>query len=357
MRQRIRFVATEDGTSLAWADVGSGPALVRASNWLTHLEYDWQSPVWRHWTRFFADRFRYIRYDERGCGMTDREVGELSFDRWVADLEDVVQAAGDRQPFEQMVLFGVSQGAAVAIAYAVAHPERVSKLILYGGYAVGAKGRSDADHRAAYQAMQELARVGWDKTNPAFRQVFTSRFIPDGTERQIDWFNDLCVRTTTPEIAYRLLDARADVDVRHLLQRVRVPTLVLHADKDEVIPVEEGRRLARDIPDATFVPLDSRNHVLLEDQPAWQDFQAAVEAFTGTGAAGCPGAGTSAPLTRRERQALHLLCRGLSNAALARELGIAEKTARNHLSHLYAKLGVSSRTEAMVRARERGLAD
>lgn len=352
MKQAIRFLTTDDQVTLAWAEAGRGRPLIRASNWLTHLEYDWKSPVWRHWTRFFADRFRYVRYDERGCGMTDWKVGTLSFERWVADLADVVDAARVTEP---MILLGVSQGAAVAVAYAVRHPERVAQLILYGGYAVGAKGRDDADHVAAYQAMQELARVGWDKQNPTFRQVFTSRFIPEGTEAQIGWFNDLCVRTTTPEIAHRLLDARADVDVRHLLAQVRTPTLVLHADKDEVIPVSEGRRLAREIPGATFVPLDSRNHVLLEEEPAWRDFQDAVLEFTGTSTA-LPGRLT-ASLTRRERETFRLLCEGRRNADIAAELHIAEKTVRNHVSHIYAKLGVASRAEALVLARRLGVAD
>jgi len=349
MRQRIRFLTTEDDVTLAWAEAGQGPPLIRASNWLTHLEFDWQSPVWRHWTRFLADHFRYIRYDERGCGMTDWQLCELSFERWVTDLEDVVEAAEVHEP---MILFGVSQGAAVAIAYAVAHPERVSHLILYGGYAVGANYREDADHVAAYQAMQELARVGWNKSNPVFRQVFTARFIPEGSEEQIEWFNELCVRTTTPENAHRLLEARAEVDVRPLLHQVRVPTLVLHADKDEVIPVAEGRRLAREIPDATFVPLDSRNHVILEHQPAWQEFERAVLEFTGMGEA---ASDALRELTRRERQIFALLCEGRSNGAIAEALTISEKTVRNHVSHLYAKLGVSSRAEALVLARRQHL--
>lgn len=352
MRQTVRFLNTEDDVTLAWAEAGRGPPLIRASNWLTHLEYDWKSPVWRHWTEFLAKHFHYVRYDERGCGMTDWEVGELSFDRWVADLDAVIEAAGVDEP---MVLFGVSQGAAVAIAYAVEHPDRVSHLILHGGYAVGAKGRDDFDHVRAYQAMQELARVGWDKPNPVFRQVFTSRFIPEGTEKQVGWFNDLCRRTTTPEIAYRLLDARGDVDIRHLLGQVRVPTLVLHPDKDEVIPFREGKRLAREIPDATFVPLDSRNHVLLEHEPAWRDFKAAVLEFAGLAGGTSTAASLTDTLTRRERQIFALLCDGHANAHIAEKLSISEKTVRNHLSRLYEKLGVHSRAEALVLAHKHGL--
>lgn len=351
MRQTVRFLNTGDDVTLAWAEAGRGPPLIRASNWLTHLEYDWRSPVWRHWTEFLARHFRYVRYDERGCGLTDWEVGELSFERWVADLDAVIEAAAVDEP---MALFGVSQGAAVAIAYAVEHPDRVSHLILHGGYAVGAKGREDFDHIRAYEAMQELARVGWDKPNPVFRQVFTSRFVPEGTEEQVGWFNDLCRRTTTPEIAHRLLAARGEVDIRHLLPRVRAPTLVLHPDKDEVIPFREGKRLAQGIPDATFMPLDSRNHILLEHEPAWRDFMSAVLEFTGLSSKISDNAAKTWALTRRERQILALLCDGNANAHIADELAISEKTVRNHLSRLYEKLGVHSRAEAMVLAHKHG---
>lgn len=351
MRQTVRFLTTVDDVTLAWAEAGRGPPLIRASNWLTHLEYDWESPVWRHWTAFLAGHFRYVRYDERGCGMTDWEVGELSLERWVADLSNVVDAAAIDEP---MILFGVSQGAAVAIAYAVAHPERVSHLILHGGYALGANYREDTNHVRAYRAMQELARVGWDQPNPVFRQVFTSRFIPEGTEEQIGWFNELCRRTTTPEIAYRLLAARAELDIRPLLPRVQARTLVLHPDKDEVIPVAEGKRLAREIPGARFVPLDSRNHVLLEHEPAWQHFKEAVLEFTGLEREVENAHDLTGPLTRRERQAFTLLCEGLSNEAIATKLDISEKTVRNHISGLYEKLGVHSRAEALVLARKHG---
>lgn len=352
MRQTVRFLNTEDEVTLAWAETGRGPPLIRASNWLTHLEYDWESPVWRHWTAFLAGHFRYVRYDERGCGMTDWKVGDLSLDRWVQDLTEVVEVAKVRQP---MILFGVSQGAAVAIAYAVRHPERVSHLVLHGGYPVGAKYRDDTSHVRAYRAMQDLARAGWDKDNPVFRQVFTSRFIPGGTEEQIQWFNELCRRTTTPEIAYRLLEARAEVDVRHLLAKVQVPTLVLHSDGDEVIPVSQGRWLAREIPGAEFVLLKSRNHVLLEHERAWQDFKTAILQFTGVTDEARSTGGLTNRLTRRERQVFDLLCEGLANARIAERLSISEKTVRNHLSRLYEKLGVSSRSEALVLAHKHGL--
>lgn len=353
MKQRVRFLATGDDVTLAWARSGQGMPLVKASNWLTHLEYDRESPVWRHWNDFFEQHFLYIRYDERGCGMSDWEVGDLSFPRWLGDLESVVAAAELERPF---VLLGISQGAATAIAYAAAHPERVSHLIIYGGYARGANRREDTDSERLYEAMEDLASLGWEKDNPVFRQVFTSRFIPNGNEEQIGWFNELCRRTTTATIGAALLAARADVDASHLLSRVRVPTLVIHADRDEVVPVEEGRLIARKIPGAEFVQLESRNHILLEHESGWAAFTGAVLEFAGLHDSRADGPPLEA-MSRREHEALSLICAGRNNAQIAAALYISEKTVRNHISSLYRKLGVRSRTEAMVRARERGLVD
>lgn len=352
MKQSARFLTTRDNVTLAWAASGRGLPLVRAANWLTHLEYDWESPVWRHWTRFLARNFRYIRYDERGCGLTDRNVGDVSFPRWVEDLEAVVRAAAPAPPF---VLLGVSQGASVAVAYAVRHPERVSHLILYGGYGVGARRLDDAAFTRMYEAMQELVRVGWNRDNPVFRQVFTSRFIPQGTEEQIKWFNDLCRHTTTPELIYRLFKARADVDVRDLLQQVQVPTLVMHAADDEVVPAQQGKLLAREIPGAEFLQIDSRNHILLEHEPAWRDFQEAVLRFTGQGRRADTAGSPVAALTARERDILALLREGYTNARIGHDLGISEKTVRNHISHLYEKLNVRSRGEAIAMAHQHDL--
>ncbi len=345
MKQRIRYVRTSDDVSLAWAEAGRGMPLVKAANWLTHLEYDWESPVWQHWTRFLAGHFRYIRHDERGCGMTDWKVGDLSFPRWVEDLELVVDAAAIEQPF---ALLGISQGAATAAAYAALHPHRVSHLILYGGYALGTYKRGDAEATRLFEAVTEVMRLGWDKDNPAFRQLFTSRFMPDGNSEQLDWFNDLCSKTTSPESAAALMSARGNVDACAVLKRVQVPTLVLHASHDQVVPLSEGRRLAREIQDASFVQLDSRNHVLLEHEPAWLQFQQAVLEFTGQSLPVPAASDQLRALSRREGQILSLLCEGCSNAQVGWKLGISEKTVRNHISHLYEKIGVHSRAEAIV---------
>ncbi len=345
MKQCIRYATTSDQANLAWAEIGQGMPLVKAANWLTHLQYDLESPVWAHWIRFFGEHFRYIRHDERGCGLSDARVDGLTLPRWVDDLECVVEAAGIERPF---ALLGISQGAATAIMYALRHPQRVSHLILYGGYAAGSN-KGDADRAEMYKVLQDVVRLGWGSDNPAFRQLFTSRFIPQGSQAQFDWFNELCRRTTSAANAGKLLAARGNVDVREHLHLVRTPTLVLHADHDQIAPMSEGAWLASQIPGATFVQLESHNHVLLEHEPAWQAFQQAVLEFTGQQTAVDPVEDTIArKLTPRERAVLRLLCEGRSNAQIAWDLGIAEKTVRNHISGLYRKLGVRSRAEAIV---------
>ena len=353
IRQRIRYVVTPDGVKLAWADVGTGRPLVKASNWLTHLEHDLESPVWRHWIRFLAGHSRFIRYDERGCGMTDWDVPDLAgFSGWVEDIEAVVDAAAIAEPF---AMLGISQGAPMCAAYAARHPERVSALVLYGGYARGWAVRGEPDAARIYSAIIDIMRVGWGRGNTAFREVFTSRFIPGGSRAQLDWFNEVCRKTTTGANASDMLLSRAHLDVSSILDQVRAPTLVLHARDDQVTPIAEGRYLASRIAGAEFVELESRNHVLLEEEPAWQRFCGAVSEFLGWSAA--PAGGEDAvfsTLTARERGILTLLTEGLNNADIADRLGISEKTVRNHLSNLFDKLGVDSRAQAMVLARDRG---
>lgn len=348
-RQRIRFLRTSDGVQLAWAEAGTGPLLVKAANWITHLEFDLESPVWRHWIQFFSDHFRFVRYDERGCGMTDWEVSTLSIDRWVDDLEEVVEAAEPKQPF---ALLGISQGAAACIGYAVRHPERVSHMILYGAYARGHYHRGKPDAEREYRAILEVLRIGWGKHNPAFRQLFTSRFIPGGTPEQLAWFNELCRKSTSAEMAAELLEARARLNVVDLLPQVRTPTLVIHAREDNVIPVAEGRLLATSIPNAQFLELPGKNHVLLGDEPAWPRFQEAVLDFVGVAAPREDDA--FATLSRREREVLALVSQGLANAEIGERLSISEKTVRNHISNVFDKLGVWTRAQAMVFARDRG---
>lgn len=276
LTQEIRFCRTSDGVTLAYALSGDGPPLVKAANWLTHLDHDWNSPVWRHWLVELSRRHRLVRYDERGCGLSDWDVQDWSLEAWVADLEAVVDEAGlDRFP-----LLGISQGGPVAISYAIRHPERVSHLVIYGSYAQGRLARSaSAEERARMELQVQLARLGWGSDDPAFRQVFTAQFMPEASKELWNAFNELQRLTTSAENAARLLTTTNTIDITALAGRVRVPTLVLHARDDRRPPFEQGRLLASLIPGSRFVALDSSNHILLEDEPAWPLFVAAVEEF------------------------------------------------------------------------------
>ena len=252
----------------------AGPPLVKTANWMNHLEYDWESPIWRHLFRGLAREHTLIRYDARGNGMSDWDVDELSFDAWVSDLETVVDAAG----IERFPLLGISQGCAVSVAYAVRHPERVSHLVLYGGYALGGKKRAPAE-KERRNAMMTLMRLGWGADSPVFRQMFTGLFIPGGTHEQADVFNELQRRTTSPECAARYYDVTGDIDVSDLLARVTVPTLVMHARGDLIVPFESGRQLAAGIPGAHFIALQGQNHLFLQDEPASDRFFEEIKLF------------------------------------------------------------------------------
>lgn len=279
MEQQIHFCTTDDSVRIAYATVGEGPPIVKAANWLSHLEFDWRSPVWRHLLAEFARDHTFIRYDERGNGLSDWNVADLSFEAWVKDLESVVEAAGvDRFP-----LLGISQGGAVAIAYAVRHPEKVSKLILYGAYARGWAAREQPEEIEQRQAQLTLVKLGWGKDNPAFRQLWTSLYAPDATPEQAQSFNDLQRVSTSPQNAVTLLNVMGNINVVDLLPQVQVPTLVLHSRDEAGVPFEEGRLLASSIPGARFVPLDGRNHLLLEGAPAWGTFVKELRRFLGTG--------------------------------------------------------------------------
>ena len=276
LRQEIRFCTAPDGVQLAYSMIGQGPPLMKTGNWMTHLEFDLESPIWRPLYRELAADHTIIRYDARGNGLSDRTVDEISFDAFVNDLEAVVDAAS----LTRFALLGISQGCAVSIAYAVRHPERVSRLILYGGYAVGWSKRSrSAAQKEEDDAVLTLMRLGWGKENPAFRQVFTSQFVPGATKEQADWFNELQRITVSGDTAARIFTATGETDVTALLPRVSVPTLVLHARDDARVPFESGRRMAAGIPGARFVALTGRNHVFLESEPAFAQFLEHTRAF------------------------------------------------------------------------------
>lgn len=275
LRQDIRFCTSKGGVRIAYATVGSGPPLVKTANWLNHLEFDWESPIWRHMFRAFAADNTFIRYDSRGNGLSDWSIQDLSLDALVADLKSVVDAAG----VERFPLFALSQGCAVAIEFAVRYPERVSKLILYGGYAQGWRKHPERKLDAQADALITLARAGWGRDNPAFRQIFTSLFIPGATQEQMDWFNELQRLTTSPENAATILESHASIDVVDRLPLVTQPTLVLHVRNESCVRYPNGKQIAMGIPNATFVTLEGQNHLLLEQEPAWPRFLAEVRAF------------------------------------------------------------------------------
>ena len=274
--QIIRYSRTNDGVRLAYAVTGAGPPLVKTANWMNHLDYDWESPIWRHVFRDLSRGHTLIRYDARGNGMSDWEVDELSLDAWVSDLETIVDAAG----LERFPLLGISQGGAISVAYAARHPERVTHLILYGAFALGGRRRSPAE-KEKRNAMLVLMRSGWGADNPVFRQMFANLFIPDGTHEQADYFNELQRRTTSPECAARYFDVVNDLDVTDLLSKVKSPTLVMHVRDDQMVPIEAGRQLAVGISGARFKALPGRNHLFLEHEEAARRFLEEVNIFLG----------------------------------------------------------------------------
>lgn len=345
-RQKLRFCTSSDGVRLAYATVGGGPPLVKASNWLTHLEYDWQSPIWRHWVEGLSRDHTYLRYDARGCGLSDRSPKEFSFEAWVQDLEAVVDAA----QIERFALLGISQGGAIATAYAVRHPERVSHLVLYGAFP---RGRLMRGALAVEEALvyYKLAELGWGTNNETFRKVFAASFLPDGSTDLIHAFDELQRVSATAADAVRFLKVADQVDVQQIASRVSCPTLVLHARDDQRVPFEEGRLFATLIPGARFVPLQSRNHILLAGEPAWKEFGEELGAFLPTSAR---ASAAFAELTARESELLEFLARGLDNHQIAAHLELSEKTVRNMVSSILVKMEVESRSQAIVRAREAG---
>ena len=273
--QQIKFCTAPDGVNIAYAVVGEGPPLFRSPNWMNHLEYEWESPVWRHLLRDLSANHTLVRFDQRANGLSDWDVEEITFDSMIDDMEAVVDATG----LERFPILGISQGCSFSIAYAARHPDRVSRLVLYGGFAYGSlKSRSESDKQKS-QLMAQMMEQGWGQNNPAFRQAFTSLFMPGASKAQMDWFNELQRLTTSPENAVRLFGVSGNIDIRDLLPQISVPTLVLHCRDDGIVPFDKGRKMAAGIPDARFVPLDGQNHLILEDEPAWPRFMEEVSAF------------------------------------------------------------------------------
>jgi pimeloyl-ACP methyl ester carboxylesterase/DNA-binding CsgD family transcriptional regulator len=347
----IRFCKSADNVSLAYARIGSGPPLVKPATLHPPVELASESPFWRHWVVELSRGRTLLQYDGRGCGLSDRNPADLSFEAMVADLESVVDAAG----LDRFALCGISQGGAVAVEYAARHPEKVNCLVLYGAYARGRYHRGPQSVKEA-ETKLKLVELGWTTEDPSYRQVFTAQWIPDGTPEQVRSFNELQRAIISAETASKLLRTVWAIDIRNSAPRVRCPTLVAHAQGDASVPFDEGRLLSGLIPGSRFLPLNTRNHVLLGEEPAWREFIAALRLFLTLhdGPAAPSWSDALDAFTERERDVLELLAQGLDNNEIAARLHLSEKTVRNHVTAVFAKLSVSSRGHAIVRAREAG---
>jgi pimeloyl-ACP methyl ester carboxylesterase/DNA-binding CsgD family transcriptional regulator len=353
---QVRFCTTRDGVRIAWSSRGRGPAIVKAPNWMNHVELDVHSLVWRAWIERFEQSRTLVRYDARGCGLSDRAPRQMSFATNQLDLDAVVEAAG----LHTFMLYGASQGAAIAIEYAARHPDRVTHLVLCGSYLQGAwKRPGPAAAREEAAALLKLVELGWGRENSAFRQVFANQFIPGASAGQLAAFDEIQRKTVSAETAAALLRTFYDLDVTDAARRVRCPTLVLHATHDARIPFEEGRRMACTIPRAELVPLETANHILLEHDPAWGRHFDEIEQFVKRhpGIAARQGGRSDLPfgdLTAAELRVVELVACGISNREIATGLQIAEKTVRNHINHIFSKLGLGERSQLIVLARDAG---
>jgi pimeloyl-ACP methyl ester carboxylesterase/DNA-binding CsgD family transcriptional regulator len=349
MRQQIRFCTATDGTQLAYATSGGGPPLVMSATWLTHLEHQWRSLAWKPWLEQFSSRYTVLRYDPRGCGLSDRRLGEIGFETWVRDLEAVIDAAG----FKRFALVGTCQGGPIALEYARRHPARVSHLVLYGTYSRGRYRRTGLpEEPEKARVLLELTRLGWGRADHEFARVWATQFQPGGTLEHLRSWCEQQNEATSADNAARLLPISWHVDLTQAAREIAVPTLVLHVERDRVVPIEEGRRLAGLIPGCRFVQLHGENHMPLAGEPAWLQLLDEVHAFLGGARA---RALPLAELTGREREVLECIASGLDNAEIAQTLSLSEKTVRNHITRVFDKIGAEHRYQAIVLAREAGL--
>ena len=351
MNHQIRFCKSFDGARLAYAITGEGPPLVKAPHWLTHLEHEWQSPIWKPWIESLSRSHTLLRMDKRGCGLSDWKIGEISFEAMVRDLEAVVDASG----FDRFAMMGHSQGGAIAVEYAARHPERVSHLILLGAFMRGGRRRNPTPLvTQELDMLLKLIELGWGRDDPSYRQVFAMQFMPGGTLEQINSFSEFQRKSATPENAVRIASCLMSVDVGESAKRVQCPTLILHARDDRRIPFSQAVELAENIPGARLVPIESVNHILLSHEPAFRQFFDELDAFLPPSTRS-RGKSALPELTPREGDVLEYLARGLDNAQIAAHLALSEKTVRNHITRVFDKLGVENRSQAIVLARNLGL--
>ena len=355
LRPEIRFCAAPDGVKLAVGSYGSGAPLVRAATWLTHVEHDATNPLTRHWCEELSRSHRYITYDGRGCGLSDRGPHDVSPEAWLSDLETVADAMG----LARFPLVGLSMGAPIAVAYAVKHPDRVSRLVLVGGFHRSYFSSKNPDPRVLAEAdvLLKSARLGWGTGSAALRQVFVAKLIGEATEAQRQAFDEQQRVTSSPEMAERYLRAMFALDVKDLAPRVACPTLVFHSRGDQLIFFEQGRKLAAAIPGARFVPLESKNHLPFPEEPAWHTFVAEAGAFLAAERASA-GAPTAAPaLTSRQREVLRAVARGLADKEIARELSLSPRTVEMHVARALAALECANRAQAVGKAKGLGILD
>jgi pimeloyl-ACP methyl ester carboxylesterase len=349
MKQQIRFCTSHDDVRIALATVGEGPPLVRAATWLTHVEMDPLNLVSRHWVAELGRGNFYVRYDSRGCGLSDRQVERISLAAWIEDLEAVVDTLG----IESFPLLGISQGAAIAVGYAARHPERVSRLVLYGGCARGLLKRNPPQKVVeAAQAMLKAAELGWGAGSSSFRQVFIAQLFRDATAEQQRAFDEAQRLTVSGEVAVRFLEEVFALDVREMAAEVRCPTLIFHAREDPCFPFEEGRLLASLIPGSRLVPLPSKNHMPFETEPAWPMFLSEFRAFVPSAPAARQSAGAPAALTPRQLEVLREVAHGLTDKQIARKLSLSPRTVEMHVANTLAALRCRTRAEAVRRAAE-----
>ncbi len=348
-QQQIRFCKSRDGTRIAYATCGTGPPLVWLGHYMRHLDLDWQNPIWRHWLSFLSRRHTLVRYDFRGCGLSDRDGVEFSLDRHVEDLEAVVEAAG----LDRFVLFAMQGGAPKASVFTANHRHRVTHLILYGALTRGRMADAPTLQRIEEaETRLKAIELGWNDDLPAYDQFYVSLQIPDASPEQKRSLNALLRETLASKQAVALLRSYWKADVRTILPRIECPTLVMHARGDPTIPFEEGRRVAALVPGARFIPLETRNHILLEGEPSWAQFMQAIDEFLP--ASPSKMADCLAELTPRERDLLEFVAQGSDNNEIAARLNISVKTVRNHLSTIFSKLGASTRAQVIVMARDAG---
>jgi len=350
MNQQIRFAETQDGVRIAYAVAGQGPPLVKTAHWLSHLEHDWRSQIWCPWLHGMARHHTLVRYDERGCGLSDRHVEEFSFEDWVRDLEVVVDACG----LERFALVGMSQGGPIAIAYAAKYPDRVSHLVLYGTYVRGRAHRGGLEHEKETETLIRLIELGWGRTGSPYADIFASLFLGQPTVELRREFTELQRESASPATASAIVRGFDAIDVTETARTLSVPTLVLHSRHDARVPFEQGRRTAALIPGARLVALEGGSHILQQGEPAFDQFLDELAGFLALPSDPVHSPAPVTTLTDRERGVLELIARGLDNRLIAERLFLSPPTVRNHITRIFAKLGVRNRAQAIVQARRAG---